>query len=175
MLFFLRDKKMAEKDLVIKEKLEHSGVFNFEEAYAYAFRWFKDESYGLVEDKYSEKVSGNARDIKLEWKATKQISDYFKIDIGIKMEVEGLTDVEVEIDGKKRKSNKGKISIELKGVLVRDPESKWDVSPFYRFMRDVYNKYIVPRRADEMEDRVKDDVRDFKENMKLFFELSGKR
>ncbi|MBI3334074.1 hypothetical protein HYZ97_01175, partial [Candidatus Pacearchaeota archaeon] len=152
-----------------------TGVFSFEDAYAYAFSWFKDESYGLIEEKYSEKVSGTARDINFEWKGSKQLSDYFKIEISFKTEVVGLTDVEVEIDGKKKKSNKGKIMIDIKGALVRDPDSKWDVSPFYRFIRDLYNKYIIPGRGEAMEGLVMSDVQNLKEKLKLFFELSGKR
>lgn len=166
---------MAEKDLLINEKVEFNGVFDFEEAYAYAFEWFKEEEYGLIEEKYKEKVVGNGRDIEFEWSATKRISDYFKIEIKTKVRVDGLTDVEVEAEGKKKKSNKGRIEIGIKGVLIKDPDSKWDSTPFYKFLRDIYSKYIIPGRIDQMEDRVKDDVRDFKEKMKLFFEISGKR
>ena len=54
-----------------------------------------------------------------------------------------LTDVEVEIDGKKKKMNKGKAGLEIKGILTRDPDSKWDTSAFYSFIRDIYNKYII--------------------------------
>ncbi|MEK6856165.1 MAG: hypothetical protein AABX66_03350 [Nanoarchaeota archaeon] len=166
---------MADKDLLINEKVEFNGVFSFEEAYAYAFNWFKDEGFGLIEERYSEKVTASGRDIKFEWSAKKGSSDYFDIDLKVKVEVEGLSDVEVEIEGKKKKSNKGKIAFGIKGVLVKDPSSAWDESPFYKFLRDVYNKYIIPGRIDSMEDRVKDDVRDFKEKMKIFFEISGKR
>ena len=166
---------MADKDLLINEKVEFSGVFNFEEAYAYAFNWFKDEGYGLIEEKYKEKVGGSGRDIEFEWSASKGVSDYFKVEIKVKVRVDGLTDVEVEMDGKKKKSNKGRMDIGIKGILVKDPESKWDESPWYKFLRDVYSKYIIPSRIDAMEDRVKDGVKEFKEKMKLFFEISGKR
>lgn len=166
---------MADKDLLISEKVEFSGVFSFEDAYSYAFDWFREEGYGLIEEKYKEKVTANGRDIEFEWAATKQLSDYFQINIKVKTRVSDLSDVEVESEGRKKKSNKGRIEIGVKGILVKDPESKWDESPLYKFLREVYNKYIIPGRIDSMEDRAKDDVRDFKEQMKLFFEISGKR
>ena len=65
----------------------------------------------------------------------------------VEFEVKELVDVEVEIDGKKKKMNKGKVSVDIKGDLVKDPESKWDVTPFYRFLRDLYGKYIIPGRT----------------------------
>ena len=104
---------MAEKDQLIKEKLDHSGLFDFSALYSFAHSWYKTEEYGVIEEKYSEKVSGNARDMDIEWKANKPLSDYFKIEQKLKFEVRELTDVEVEIDGKKRKMNKGKISLEI--------------------------------------------------------------
>lgn len=165
---------MSEKEQIIKEKADHSGIFDFKGLYSYANSWFRDEGYGVTEEKYSEKVSGNTRDINIEWKAIKRLSDYFKVEIGVKFEVKELAEVEVEIDGKKKKTNKGKINIEVKGSLVKDPDSKWDSSPTYRFMRDVYNKYVVPKRVEDTEDKITSDVKTFKDQIKSYLELLGR-
>jgi hypothetical protein len=166
---------MSEKDEIIKEKLDFNGLFKFADLYEQAHTWFNEESYGVVEDKYAEKISGNTKEIDVEWKCTKQISDYFKIDTKVKFEVKNLVDVEVEIDGKKKKMQQGKVKIEIKGNLIKDVQSNWDTSPYWRFMRDVYNKYIVPQRVDSMEDKVKSDVKEFKDEMKEYLDLTGKR
>jgi hypothetical protein len=165
---------MTEKDQLIKEKLDHTGIFDFKGFYAFAYKWLRDENYGVLEEKYSEKVSGNARDISIEWKAVKKISDYFKIEIGVKFEVSGLTDVEVETDGKKKKTNKGKVAIEIKGTMVRDPDSRWEETPTWRFMRDLYNKYIVPSRVDNLSDKIFADVQGYKTQLKSYLDLLGR-
>ena len=166
---------MAEKDQLIKEKLEQVGLFSFDDLYSYAYTWFKEEGYGVTEEKYSEKHSGGSKDITVEWKCARGMSDYFKAEIGVKFDVSGLTDVEVEYEGKKKKTNKGRVSIDIKGTLIQDPQSKWDETPTYKFMRDLYMKYIIPGRVDTMEDKVKGGVRDFKEALKVFLESSGRR
>jgi hypothetical protein len=166
---------MAEKEKILKEKLDHSGVFDYKGFYNFAHLWFKNENYGVVEEKYSEKVSSNAKDIAIKWVATKTLSDYFKIEIEVKFDVTGLVDVEVEIDGKKKSSNKGKVVVEIKGTLIRDPESKWDESPFLRFLRDTYNKYVIPKRLEDMQFKVDGDVKTFKEELKAYLEMGGKR
>lgn len=166
---------MAEKNILIKEVLEHVGIFSFSEFYEYAYRWFKGEDYGVIEEKYAEKVSGSARDFTVEWKSSKSLSDYFKIEISMKIEIIGATDVEVEIEGAKKKMNKGRMRVDIKGVLIRDPDSKWDATPMYRFMREIYNKYIIPKTLELREDKVTGDVRDFKEALKSFLELQGRR
>jgi len=167
---------MSEKDQIIKEKLDHAGIFNFAELYTYMHVWLDDNLYGVNEEKYSEKLSGAAREISFSWKATKQISDYFKIEHTIKVGVKGLTEVEVEIDGKKKKMNRGKISIDISGVLIKDPKSAWDESSaLYKFLREVYDKYVIPQRISDIEDKIVGDVRAFKEEIKAYLELTGKR
>ena len=166
---------MAEKEEVIKEKLDYAGLFDFQSFYSFSHAWFKDEGYGVTEEKYSEKVSGNKKDITVEWKITKEISDYFKLDYKVKFIVENLTDVEVEINGSKEKMNKGKITAELTGNIIKDPKSKWDKSAFSRFMRDFYNKFVIPSRITEVEGIIGGDIKNFKEELKTFLELMGKR
>ena len=166
---------MAEKDLTLKEKIEHFGLFDFPGLYSYVHSWLKEENYGVNEDKYSERVSGNKRDLLIEWKATKKLSDYFKVEIAVKYEIGEMTEVEAEIDGEKKKMNKGKVSIELKGTLIKDYDGKWETSAFSKFMRDVYNKYVIPSRVLDINNMVEGNVRKLKEEIKAFLELTGRR
>jgi len=166
---------MAEKELILKEKVDHSGIFDFPAFYAYAHAWLKEHGYAISEGKYAENVSGNERDIAIEWKATKDFSDYFRAEVIVKTVVKGMSEVDVEIEGVEKKMNKGQVGVELTGNLIKDPTSKWESSTFQRFWRDVYNKYIIPSRIEEMGDKVNGDVVNLKEEMKAFLELSGKR
>lgn len=166
---------MAEKEEIIAEKFDYSGIFHFSEYYAFAHKWLKNEDYDVVEEKYSENVSGNSRSIYIEWKATKQVSDYFKIEIKMKFDLKDLVDVEVEIDGKKKKMHKGRVAMDMKGNLVKDPESKWEGTAFNRFLREIYNKYIIPSRLEGIKIKIRADTRSFKEELKAYLELLGKR
>lgn len=165
---------MTDKDQILKEIVEHSGLFDFAGFYAFSHAWFKEEKYGVNERKYSEKVKGNARDIRIEWTTTKRFSDYFKIEMEIVFEVWGMTDVEAEIDGEKKKMNKGLVRAEIKGILVKDYDSKWDTSPQWRFLREIYNKYLIRSRVENMELKVEKDVQEFKDELKAFLDLIGR-
>jgi len=166
---------MADKDLIIKEKIAHSGVFDFSAFYSFAHGWFYDEGYGVVEAKYSEKISGNKKNMFIEWNVEKKLNDYFKFQYNLKFYIDDLTDVDVEIDGEKKSMNKGKILVEIKGYLIKDYDSKWDVNPVYKFMRDIYNKFVVPTTIDNLENKLIGDLQTFKDELKAFLELSGKR
>lgn len=41
-------------------------------------------------------------------------------------------------------------------------------------MRDLYNKYIIPKRIDDTRDKLVGDIKTFKEEMKSFLEISGR-
>lgn len=166
---------MAEKEQILKEKVEFTGIFDFAAFYGFAHSWFKELGYGVIEEKYSEKAKGDSRDITVEWKASKDISDYFRYEYKLKFEIEGLGDVEVEIDGERKKSNKGKATVEITGTLVMDKDAKWETSPFNRFMRDIYNKYIIPARVDAMREEVANKARQLKEDLKMFLSLTARR
>ena len=166
---------MAEKDLVSKEYIEHKGLFNFSTVYSFAHSWFRENQYGVNEDKYAEKVTRNKRKIDIEWKAMKRLSDYFKIEYKVVFEVKEMTEVEAEIDGKKEKMNQGEIKITITSSLIMDYQSKWDTSPFNRLMRDIYNKYIIPSRVEEKEDEVRTDLTQFKESLKDLLTMLGRR
>lgn len=163
---------MAEKDLLIKEKVESTGLFDFGGFYSYAYGWFKYEEYVVIEEEYTEKVSGNEREMIIKWKARKKLSDYFTIDIAIKYEIRNMVDVEVEIDGKKKKMNKGRITAEIKGTLIKDSQSGWETSNWYKFLREIYDKYVIPGRIENMEEKVFKEVWDFKDALRSYLQLS---
>ena len=173
--YYFKIEKMADKDLLIKEKLDYTGIFDFAAMYSFAYGWFKYEEYTVIEEEYTEKVSGAIKEMVVKWKATKNLSDYFKIEYAIKFDLKGLTDVEVEIDKIKKKMQKGKVSIEIKGTLVKDPFSNWEGNPFNKFLREMYDKYIIPGRVEGMQIKVIGDCRTFKDEMKRFFDTPGRR
>ncbi|MEK6915569.1 MAG: hypothetical protein AABW89_03450 [Nanoarchaeota archaeon] len=167
---------MAEKDIVIKEKFKYSGYGDFKGTYSYAHDWLKQEQYSVVEDQYTEKVKPNAKDVDVVWKASKKITDYFKIELDLRWRILGMEDVEVEIDGKKKKMNKFmELGIEIKGTLIKDYQNDWNKSATTKFFKELYNKFVIPDRTEKMKERVEKDVQDFKEEMKALLELTGKK
>jgi len=152
------------------------GVVDFSGIYSFLFEWIKGEDYGIIEDIYTEKVKGEAKDIDIKWTASKKLTDYFKSSLDIKWRILGMKDVEVEIDGKKKNLNKVvELRIDIKGVLEKDYDNKWNKSATTKFFKEIYQKYVIPTRTDKMEDKVEAMVKDFKEEAKAFLELAGRR
>ena len=165
---------MAEKKEVYKQKLKQKGFWNYTDYYNFCFEWLKDDGYNVQEKEYTEKLSSFGKELIIKWEASKKVTDYFKNVIEVKWHVLGMKDAEVEQDGKKVSTNKGEVSIEVTANLVRDYEERWEVKPFWKFLRGVYEKYIIRTTKKEYEDDLEDTAKDYISDMKAFLQIGGR-
>jgi len=86
----------------------------------------------------------------------------------------GLKDAEVEQDGKKISTNKGEVEIKIRVNLVKDYEERWEDRPFYKFLRGIYERYIIRTTIDEYEDDLEDKSKGYIKEIKAFLNLSGR-
>jgi len=164
---------MAEKDKIIEQKVKHVGLFDFKETYQFLYRWFIDEGYDVEEQKYIEEVTGDSKKIEIIWVNTKKISDYFKNEVKLGWRVIGMKTIEVDRGGQKVKINTGSIEIKFTGNLIKDWEGTWENNPMMKFLRGVYDKYIVEGRIKKYEDKLFKDTNEIMEQAKAFFALEG--
>mgnify|MGYP001595893206 CR=1 FL=1 len=166
---------MAEKDTIFSAKIKQVGLANFKDFYSFAYDWLVGEGYDITEKKYSEKVGGDSKDIDIEWDAVRKISDYFKFVMNITWQILGLKDAEVVKDNKKIITNKASFEIKVKGILNKDYENKWEDHPFWKFLRGVYDRYIIRTRVTEYENKLFRECDEFLSQCKAFLAIEGKR
>jgi len=167
---------MPERDKLFGTKLKHKGIFDFKETYRILFEWLVDEGYDVNEKGYKEVVgAGGAKELEIKWIALKKISDYFRFMIEIDFHPLGMTDVEVEIDGVKQKMQKGLFEVKAQGILLKDYEERWTGNAFFKFLRSIYDKFIIPNRINEYEGKLIGEVDEFVAQAKSFLNLTGKR
>ena len=167
---------MVEKDKLLREKIKYVGLGDLANTYKFARDWFVNEEFNVIEESYSEKITGGGKELEIKWVCSRKVTDYFKITLKLKWIILGMTDVEVEVDYCKKKMNKFvELSIEIDGLLEKDYSGKWEGSGMQKFFQEAYHKYIIPARTEEKEIQVQKTVQDFKEEMKAFLELSGRK
>ena len=167
---------MAEKDTIFSSKIKYGGVFSFADFYKFCYDWLTEETgLGISEDKYIEKLSGDSKSIDIEWSGTRKVTDYFRFDVKIKLKIIGLTNVEIVQDGKKIRSNKGSVDISVKGILVRDYQGKFEKTAFQKFLRGIYEKWVIPSRIEDYEGKLFGDCDEFLSQSKAFLDLEGRR
>jgi hypothetical protein len=162
---------MAQNKEIYKEKFKHTGYWKYSEVYAFMYEWFKERDYRLLEDLYNEKIQSNGKEVIAKWKAEKKITDYFKFQIKADWHILGMKDAEVEVDGKKVSTNKGEVEIIFTANLIKDYEKRWEDKPIWKFLRGIYEQYVIRSTVDEMEDDIEDDTKEIIEDLKAFLKL----
>ncbi len=167
---------MAEKDKLFSSKIKYNGIVNFADFYKFCYDWLRDDTGLLLsEDKYTEKIAGDAKNLEIEWTGIRNITDYFRFEIKVSFRVLGLTNVEVAEGNKKVKTNKGTIEIIVKGNLIRDYDGKFEKNAFQKFLRGIYEKTVIPARIEQFQDKLNSDCDEFLSQAKAYLDLIGKR
>jgi hypothetical protein len=167
---------MPEKDTIFESKVKYTGIFDFAEFYKFCYSWLVDETGMSIfsEDKYIEKVSGDSKDLDIEWSGKRKFSDYFRFDISVKFKILKMKKVEIVQNGVKIKTNDGVVEMKVKGVLTRDYDGKFESTGFQKFLRSIYEKWVITGRIDQFEDKIVGDCDDFINQAKAWLDLEGK-
>lgn len=166
---------MAEKDTVYSSKMKYGGIFNFKDLYSFCYTWLSEETgLSVAEEEYSEKISGQAKNIDIKWVGEVEVSDYFKFQVKIEFKFLNVTPVEVNQGGKTVKTNKGDITMKVKGVLVKDYEGKFETTARMKIWRTIYEKWMISGRVKEFEDKLAGACDEYLGQTKAFLDISGR-
>ena len=166
---------MPEKDTIFSSKIKYSGIFLFKDFYRFCYDWLTDETGLFIsEDKYAEKLEGDSKNIDLQWTGIRKVTDYFKFEVKVTFRILRLTNVEISRNNTKIKTNKGSVEIKVKATLIRDWQGKFEAKAFRKFLRSVYEKWIIPSRIEQFEDKLIGDCDEFLSQAKAYLDLEGK-
>lgn len=167
---------MSEKEDIFSSNVKYKGLFTYKDFYVFCYKWLSEETnLNVAETKYSEKISGDTKEVDIEWDGTRKVTDYFKFQVKAVFKITQLKDVEIAKDGIKMKTNQGDVSLKLKGTLIRDYDGKFERNGFQKFIRSIYEKYVIPGRIEQFEDKLIGDCDEFLLQVKAYLDLEGKR
>tara|TARA_Y100000310_G_C20662791_1_gene805700 strand:- start:1975 stop:2481 length:507 start_codon:yes stop_codon:yes gene_type:complete len=166
---------MPEKETVFSSKVKYKGIFSFKDFYQFCYDWVDGElDMDLQEKKYSEKLIGDAKMMEIRWEAEKELTDYFRFDAKITFIVEDLKKVEVSNGGVKVETNKGVVKLKVEGILVKDYKGKFETSAFNKFLRGIYEKWIIESKVEEFKAEIAEECDELLLQMKAYLDLEGK-
>lgn len=161
-----------EETIISDTKVKYKGNFDFLLLYKKLKEWFLREGYGDAwknEKKYAEKIKPNGKNVEIIWEMSrKEEQDYFQVNINVSFFAVGLTDVEVEKDGKRIKLNNAEIELKFDSKLIRNANKKWDENSL---MFKFYEKYLVQDRTEFYRIECYQDTQNLIDETKNFFNL----
>jgi len=165
---------MVEKQLQLKSKARHVGIFNFKEIYRLLFEWLSLKDYEVNEKEYKEIIgAAGVKEVDISWEASRPLSDYFKSALTVRFHPLGMSSVEVEIDGVKQKLNKGDLTIEFSCSLWKDYKNNFETNNLTQNLRNWYDKHLIPARIEENEGKVINEMESLVEYTKSLLNLTG--
>jgi len=166
---------MSEKESVFSSQVNYTGIFSFSRFYKFCYDWLTEElGMQVIERKYYEKLTGESKSMEIKWECKKELTDYFRFDAKVVMMVRELGKVEITEGGAKVETNKGSIRIKIEGILVRDYKGKFETSPFNKFLRGIYEKWVITSRIEEFKGKIVADSDEFLLQIKTYLDLEGK-
>ena len=167
---------MPEEETIFSSKIKYNGIFSLKDFYLFCYKWLTEETNLIMtENKYSEKIVGDAKDLKYRWTGFRKLTDYFKFKIDVQVLIVGLKEVEIQNNGAKVKTNRGTVEMRVKGILERDYEGKFEKTAGKKFLRSIYEKWIIPSRIEQFEEKIIEDCDEYLNQAKAFLDLEGKK
>jgi len=161
----------AIKNIVEGESLSYIGLFKVKELYDLIEKWCYEMGYDHQELKNYQEHYDEGKQIIIEARPNKIITDYAKIEIRIFMIFSEIKDVEVERGGTKEVYNKGKLDIIFDLFLVTDWENILQGRPIYYFLRTLFDKFIYRSYTKKFERKALGDYEDIKDKIKGYLNM----
>lgn len=160
---------MTEKDQVVSglTASQDKIVFEMDELYNVAKQWCKLNRYSLYEKAIEQEVTPDGKEEMIKWIIERKVDNHMKFQIRIIFKINGIN-VNVK---KKGKAVKGGISFDVDSWVEVDYDKDWDESPLFKFMRDIYNRFILGDKYDKYSDLLKKDTHDVYNELRAFLDL----
>jgi len=154
-------------------KVKWKGIFDFNDLYRKMKFWLDFQGYGneksnFKEEKYIERIKGNSKNLEIRWKGEKNVSDYFSFVITITFLVIGLSEIEIENEGKKLPMNKGEVEIKFTAELVKNRSGKWKKDSW---LRSFYERFVVRDRIENYKIELYKKLYSFHDEVKAYLEI----
>ena len=127
--------------------LQYKGILDMQDLYESIADFFRQKKFKFYETQQRlRRPSPFGAEILYQFKATRQVEEYYKWVVDINIETFDMHDIEVVLkDGTKKKMAKGRIWVQIFGNVEMDYEKLWEKSAFLAQLKGFYNKYIIKK------------------------------
>lgn len=162
---------MSEYDFVIPHnkalKMSSESVFSMHDFYRVLRKWFDDHGYVMFEKEYVDKLGEAGKKGEIKWQPWKKVDDYVRFHIDFKVTFSDLKEVET----KGGLLNKGEVGIKVVSYLEKDYENRWETNFMAKFLRSIYDYFIMKERFDTYKAELREESFDIFNEAKAFLGL----
>ena len=132
-----------EKQLFINNRIiKYKGIFRADELFSTINRTIEERGYQKREKKSEETVTENGKNIYVELRPFKVMSNYVRLMIKIKITMDNVTETAVVLRGEKRLFQNGEIQVAFDAWSLTDYANRWGMKPWVFFLKGIIHKYF---------------------------------
>ncbi|MBI1969270.1 hypothetical protein HYS48_01135 [Candidatus Woesearchaeota archaeon] len=124
-------------------KLRFKGYFDWEKLYKSMINWAKEQEYEFYERQYKHKWRGKWAELEIGWRLEREVNEFAKNVIYVFFHMWDYKEVDMVVEGKKKKMVYARMFIDFTGELQLDWQKRWDGSKMKRRWRDFYINYVI--------------------------------
>ncbi len=163
---------MTEKNLVIDGlELKYKGLFNIRDLLDKIDSLTKERGYKKFEKRRKEIVKTTGKEFSMELRPIKKKTEFYELMVNIRISITNLQEVEVVVDEIKKKMHKGEINIIFDAYTLTDYKARWEQTPWYFFLRLMFEKVFFKVHTDKYVGEVMDDTHFIYNNLRAHLHL----
>ena len=129
--------------------IKYRGIFDIQGLMRAMQQWIVNQGYEFHEVSVKYKVpTPLGAEPEFGWWAWRKVNEYIKFHIDVYFHYWEVKDVEVIRNGKKEKSTRAAVQIEIRGRTELDWQNRFGGSRFSQALGDFYNRYIIRKDLD---------------------------
>ncbi len=165
---------MSETRLLVDEKqLTYSGLIPVQGLYRTVKTFLQENDYNPFDSRNEEQVFEDGKQIILEIKGEKKLSEFARINWETKFYFTGLQEMFVEKGGKKLRLHRGKVMLQTDVFLLTDYEKTFEQNAFQYFLRVVIDKYVFKSYMNRNVALVMKHYKRFEETVKRYLNMEA--
>lgn len=130
--------------------MQYKGIFDMQDLYESIADFFRQKKFKFYEKQQRLRRPGPfGSEILYAFEARRKVEDYYEWVVILNIETFDMREIEVVLnDGTKKKMTKGRLWVQLNGVVEMDYEKLWEKNAFIAALKGFYNKYVIKKRIE---------------------------
>ncbi len=156
--------------------LNYTGLFDFDGLYTAVTDWAKNYGYMWYEMSYKHKVPNpKGAEQELDWIITKKVTNYISFEIWFKVHTWDQTEMEVEVDKRKKTLTSARIHLTMDGKVKYDSQGVFKKGKLAKTLGNWYINYVYKRETETYWDQLYYRMWNLQAILKKYFEMQTQK
>ena len=160
------------KIVVDHDKIEYNGPFDANGLFRMISQFMFERGFDFRQDKDFEINSSVGKSIEWQVSPWKRITDYIRYFFKIRVLITDMVKIDITVGGKKRKVDRGKVTITMDAFMEYDYESYWEGRPLLHFIRTIYDYFVFKPYSEKFEHVLVHDANTLHDNIEKFLNMN---